>query len=84
VGVNNGSSGDSVNLVTGVPGQITRTNADGTTETFGGGNGQQSANATVSVTGPTGSATATVTPVRGAVGYAWYTGAAGSERLYAV
>ncbi|MFK5073820.1 hypothetical protein ACI4BE_30285, partial [Klebsiella pneumoniae] len=51
VGVNNGSSGDSVNLVTGVPGQITRTNADGTTETFGGGNGQQSANATVSVTG---------------------------------
>lgn len=84
VGINNGSIGDSVNLVAGVPGQISRTNADVTTETFGGGNAQQSANATISVTGATGSATATVAAVRGAVGYAWYTGAAASERLYAV
>jgi hypothetical protein len=84
VGVNNGAIGQSGNLVAGIPGQISRTNADGTTETFGGGNAQQSANATATTTGATGSIAAVVAPVRGAVGYAWYFGAAGSERLYAV
>lgn len=83
-GVNNGAIGQSADLVNGVPGLISRANADGTTETFGGGNAQQSAAATVAVTGPTGSATAAVAAVRGAVGYAWFTGAAGSERLTAV
>ena len=83
-GVNNGAIGQSADLVNGVPGLISRANADGTTETFGGGNAAQSAAATVAVTGATGSATASVTPVRGAVGYAWFTGAAGSERLTAV
>ena len=39
----------------GVQAQITRTNADGSTDTFGGGCAQKSAAATVSVTGPTGS-----------------------------
>lgn len=69
----------------GVPGQVSRTNADGTTSTYGGGNAQQSANATVGVTGPTGSVTATVTPVRGAYAYAWFWGAsAGTERIGAV
>ena len=83
-GVNNGSVGQSADLVAGVPGLISRPNADGTTETFGGGNAAQSANATVAVTGATGSATATVAAVRGAVGYAWFTGAAAAERLVAV
>lgn len=62
----------------------TRTNADGTTDTVNSGLAQKSANATVSVTGPTGSVTATVTPVNGAVGYAWFWGAAGSETLGAI
>lgn len=62
----------------------TRTNADGTTDTVNSGLAQKSANATVSVTGPTGSVTATVTPVNGAVGYAWFWGAAGNETLGAI
>jgi len=68
----------------GIPGQITRTNADGSTDNFGGGSAQKSANATVAVTGPTGSVAATVTQMRGAVGYAWFWGAAGSEVLGAI
>lgn len=65
----------------GVRGQVSRLNADGTTDTFGGGSAQQSAAATIGVTGPTGSLTATVTPVKGAYAYAWYVGVAGSERI---
>ncbi len=71
-------------LAGGVPAQITRTNADNSTDTFGGGSGQKSANATVAVTGPTGSVSASVAVVRGAVGYAWFWGAAGSEVLGAI
>lgn len=66
----------------GLTASVTKNNADGSTDVFGGGVAQQSANATVSVTGPTGSISATVAQVRGAVAYAWYCGtAAGSERL---
>lgn len=68
----------------GLQASITRTNADGTTDTFGGGVAQKSSNATVAVTGPTGSISASVSPVTGAVGYAWYWGAAGSETLGAI
>lgn len=64
--------------------QVTRTNADGSTDTYGGGSARKSTNATVSVTGPTGSVSASVTAVRGAVGYAWYWGLAGSEVLGAI
>ena len=57
----------------GVPGQITKTNADGTTDTFGGGSAQPSAQASVNVTlGQV--VTATVARVAGAVAYAWYAG----------
>lgn len=85
VGVNNGAVGQYFDPTTAqIPGSITRTNADGTSDTFGGGAAQKSAAASVAVTGPTGSATASVTVVPGAVGYAWYWGAAGSERLGAV
>lgn len=69
---------------TGLPGQVTRTNMDGTTSTYGGGNARQSAAASVAVTGPTGSVTATVASQAQAVAYAWYWGAAGSERLGAI
>lgn len=71
-------------VAAGVQGQITRTNADGTTDTFGGGVAQKSANATVSTTGATGSINAIVTPVTGALGYAWFWGVPGSEKLGAI
>lgn len=85
VGVNNGSMGQYFNAATAqVPGQITRTNADGTTDTFGGGSAQKSASGTVVTTGATSSITASVAAVNGAVGYAWFWGPAGSEVLGAV
>lgn len=68
----------------GVQGAITRMNADGTSDTFGGGLARVSENATVDTTGTTGSIAATVSPVPGAVGYAWFWGAAGSEVLGAI
>jgi len=56
------------------------------TDTYGGGSARKSANATVAVpTGAVGSITASVTPVNGAVGYAWFWAAtAGSELLGAI
>lgn len=70
----------------GISGLVTRTNADGTVDTFGGGNGTQSANATIATTGSgTSTVSASVAAVNGAVGYAWYYGAtAGTERLVAI
>ncbi len=69
----------------GIQGAITRVNADGSSDTFGGGAAQQSANATASISsGSTGSIAATVAPVVGALGYAWFWGAAGSEVLGAI
>ena len=62
----------------------TRNNADGTTDTLSGGSSNKSNNRTVAVTGPTGSMTAFVTAVPGAVAYAWYWGVAGSELLGAI
>ncbi len=71
-------------VVAGVQASITRTNADASVDTFGGGAAQKSANATVAVTGPSGSVTASVATSRGSFGYAWYWGAAGSETLGAI
>lgn len=68
----------------GIQASITRTNADSSSDTFGGGAGQKSANATVSVTGATGSVTASTTVKTGAFGYAWFWGPAGSEVLGAI
>ncbi len=71
----------------GIQGQITRTNADGTTDTFGGGAARRSANATIT-TANDGNAMhlvrASVAPVSGALGYAWFWGAAGAEVLGAL
>lgn len=67
-----------------VPAQITRTNTDGSTSTYGGGSAQKSANGTVTTANDaanTHCVAATVTPVNGAMGYAWFWGAAGSEVL---
>lgn len=69
---------------TGVSASVTRNNADGSTDTFGGGAAQKSAGAVVSVTGPSGLVNATVAVKPGACGYAWYWGSAGSEVLGAI
>ncbi|NTV02433.1 MAG: hypothetical protein HGB04_06560 [Chlorobiaceae bacterium] len=86
VGVNNGSMGEYFDAATAdVPGQITRTNADGTTDTFGGGSARKSSAVTVTTTAANQKISATVAAVNGAVGYAWYLGTtAGTERLAAV
>ncbi len=68
----------------GISAAVTRTNADGSTDNFGGGAAKKSNAATVSVTGSTGSVAATVAQVRGAVAYAWFWGTAGSEVLGAI
>src|SRR5271166_802551 len=77
-GIMNGS------VAGGVQGQVTRTNADGSSDTFGGGVAKASTNVTVATTGATGSISASVTPVRGALGYAWFWGAVGAETLGAI
>lgn len=68
----------------GIPGQITKTNTDGSIDTFGGGSAQPSAQGTIT---PTAGQviTATVTPVANAVAYAWYFGTTtGATRLQAI
>jgi hypothetical protein len=67
-----------------VPAQVTRTNTDGSQSTYGGGSAQKSANNTVTTANDgnnTHCVAASVSPVNGAVGYAWYWGAAGAEVL---
>ena len=72
-------------VASGLTASISKSNIDGSSDTIPGGVAQKSANATVSVTGPTGSINASVAPVNGAVAYAWYVGAtAGNERLAAI
>lgn len=79
-GFNNGT------VAGGIQAQITRTNADGSVDVFGGGSARKSAAAAAVLSGGSGAGrvTATVTPVNGAVGYAWFWGAAGSEVLGAI
>jgi hypothetical protein len=63
----------SASAVGGIPGQVTKTNADGTTDTYGGGSAAPSAIATITPTG-TQTVTATVTRVAGALAYGWFVG----------
>lgn len=55
----------------GVPGQVTKTNADGSVDTYGGGSAQPSAEASLVISG-TNCAVCQVTAVPGAFAYAWY------------
>ncbi|MGD0826556.1 MAG: hypothetical protein ABSA09_00510 [Desulfobaccales bacterium] len=75
-------------VVNGINLSITRTNADGSTDTYGGGAAQASAPATVTTASdgnPTHGLKASVAPVTGAVAYAWFWGpAAGSQTLGAI
>lgn len=70
----------------GIPTTITRTNADGSADTFGGGSAQKSTAQTITLSGGTSvqGVNATATAVRGALGYAWFWGTAGNEVLGAV
>lgn len=64
---------------------VTRTNADGTTDTVNSGMAQKSVAATGTVaSGTTGSIAASVAAVNGAVAYAWFWGVSGSELLGAI
>lgn len=84
-GANNGAIGQGLNIKTAqVPTKITRQNADGSTDTFGGGSAQKSAPTYVSGIATGKKVTAMVPAVRGAVAYAWFWGYAGSEKLGAV
>ena len=70
-------------LTGGVAGVLSVTGADGNVFSINGGSSNKSAAATQAITlGQTLSAT--VAPVVGAVAYAWYVGAAGSETLQAI
>jgi len=70
----------------GIPALVIRNNADGSTDSYGGGSAQKSASGTVTTGGGTATNTVsgTVAPVTGAVGYAWFFGPAGSEVLTAI
>jgi len=68
------------NATTGFTPSKTITGMDGQTYTLNGGNSNVSANATVAVASGHGLA-ASVTPINGAVAYAWFAGTAGSETL---
>lgn len=71
----------------GVRGSVTRTNIDGSTDTYGGGTGQPSTNRTVTTANDgnaTHSLTASTAPTTGAFAYAWFWGAAGAEVLGAI
>jgi hypothetical protein len=71
-------------LAGGILGQVTRVNADQSQDVFGGGSSARSAAATVTTTGTTSSIAGTLSVVNGAVAYAWFWGAAGSETLGAI
>lgn len=71
-------------LTNGVPGQLTKTNVDGSTDTINAGAAQKSAAGSQVTTGATSTLSGSVVAVEGAAGYAWYVGASGSERLEAI
>ncbi len=72
----------SVTTTGGVRGRITKVNADGSSDTYGGGSAAPSSIANITATG-TQCITATVTVVPGAAGYAWYVGSVtGAATMY--
>ena len=71
------------NAVAGFTPSKSITGMDGQTYTLNGGNSAASTNATIAVASGHGLA-ASVTPIKGAVAYAWFVGAAGSETLQAI
>lgn len=76
----------SSSLTSGVVGQVTQSNVDGSTTVYGGGSAAISAAATITTSAaPAHSINASVAVVNGAIAYAWYLGTtAGTERLAAI
>lgn len=69
----------------GIPTTITRKNADGSEDTYGGGTARKSVSAKVTTgTGQVNAIGASVEAVKGAYAYAWLWGAEGSEKLGAI
>src|SRR5215472_1381870 len=68
----------------GVQQVVSRTNADGSVDTYGGGAAAPSTIGTAATTTATSSISAHVTPVVGAFGYAWYIGTGGTQYLVAI
>ncbi len=66
----------------GVVGQVTKVNADNSTDTYGGGSAQPSAEASVSTSGSQ-VVTATCSLVNGAFAYAWFVGSAPGAEYFA-
>lgn len=84
-GANNGATGQYLDIANAeIPAKITRQNADGSTDTFGGGSAQKSAAAKVGGIAKGKRVSASIPAVRGAVAYAWFWGAEGAEKLGAV
>lgn len=73
---------NSVTNTGGVVGQVTKVNADGSVDTYGGGSAQPSAEASTATSG-TQCVTATVTLVPGAFAYAWFVGSATGAEYFA-
>jgi hypothetical protein len=77
-----------VTVAGGIPGSpagiLTRTNADGSVETYGCGAAGPSATASVLTAAASSTVTASVAPVIGAFGYAWYVGVGANVYMYAV
>lgn len=71
-------------VANGVKLQYVRTNADGSTDTVTGFYAKPSTAASTTTTGTTSVITGSVAVVPGAFGYAWFAGAAGSEKLQAI
>lgn len=65
----------------GVPGVLSRTNADGSIDTYGGGAAAPSTIGSVATVANSSSISAHVAPVVGAFGYAWYVGVGGTQYL---
>lgn len=61
-------------LANGIPTTITRTNADGTTSTYGGGSSDNSNNTSITTGSNSDSVQAFTSPIQGAMGYAWFWG----------
>ena len=77
----------SASIAGGVRGMVTRANADSSSDSFGGGTARVSAATAVMTANdgnPTHAVAASLAPVPGAVGYAWFWGAAGAEALGAL
>ena len=76
---------NSVTNTGGVLGQVTKVNADGSVDTFGGGSAQPSAEANIASVTINQAVTASVAPVQGAVAYAWYAStSSGTEKLVGI